>query len=163
MVLESRPFQGGFEDFLESRSLRVKDTSGPGRISLLEDLIYYFTKQHPPSFNTHDPSLLALSYYPLKIVAAEWVRYVEVLKVCVKEYEYSIEQHAQINLLTRLNSDLRDLRSWIRRYMQTMEKLRSVIRFVKKRAESEVDKETYNLVLEDYQHLTEVVEMYGGD
>ena len=37
-----------------------------------------------------DPDLLALAYFPLRIVAGEWVKYVAVMSSGIKEYEYSI-------------------------------------------------------------------------
>ena len=160
LYLGSRPFQGGFEDYLE-RSL--EDTSPrSGHISLLEDLVYYWTKQRPPDFNVRKPTLLSLSYHPLKIVAAEWVRYVDVLSLCIKQYEYSTEKHTETKVLGKLNQDLRDLQSWIRRYIQTLQKLQAAIRFVKYRIKLESNKDRYNLILDDYEYLTTGVKVWGS-
>lgn len=92
MTLESQPFQGGYEDFLQRPSVSDNDPSGPARSSLLEDLVYYWIRERPPTFNPTNPDLLSLAYYPLKIVAAEWVCYVEVLRHRIKQYEYSTEK-----------------------------------------------------------------------
>lgn len=45
----------------------------------MEDLMYYWQMERPRSFHEKDPSLLSMSYYPLKIVAAEWINYAAVM------------------------------------------------------------------------------------
>ena len=165
MTLESQPFQGGYEDFLQRPSFLDSDVSNPVRSSLLEDLVYYWMKEKPPSFNILSPDLLSLAYYPLKIVAAEWVCYIEVLRHCIKQYEYSTERSqlpSENQGLTKLDSDLRALQVWGRRCNQTLYKLHSVIKSIRSRNTTETNKETYDTIVEDYKHIAAMVETYAS-
>src|ERR1700739_2791106 len=77
MILQPRLFQGGFGDFLSPPTYSsIHQMTSPGRLSLFDDLIYYWRKEQPPVFNSASPTLASLSYYPLKIAAAEWVSYI---------------------------------------------------------------------------------------
>ena len=162
MNLQSKLFQGGFEDFLRAPSFSEKNTTSINRISLLEDLIFYWNYKQPQCFECHDPSLLAISFFPSKIVAAEWVRYTEVLSLCVKHYEYSTGELLGAEALVKLDNDLRALQTWVRRSMQSVHKLQSVISFVESRSGSETNKETFDLLIKDYKYLISAVKTYGG-
>lgn len=161
MILQSQPFQGGYEDFLERSSFFDNDMSCPGRSSLLEDLVYYWRKERPPSFNPRSPTLLSLAYYPLKIVAAEWVSYVAVMSNSIKQYEYSTDGPVGTEGLTKLDSDLRSLEAWGRRCLQTSYKLHAVINFLIHRVSKAPDLEQYSLLIEDYEHIAAMVDTYG--
>lgn len=50
--------------------------SGPDRRCLMKDLMYYWSIGRPECFNPKAPTNLAMSYFPLRIVAAEWVYFV---------------------------------------------------------------------------------------
>lgn len=160
-------FQGGYEDFLEPLEEDVSigiDVSalGPSRQGLLKDLIYYWQRKLPDSFNSENPSLLSVALYPLKIVAAEWMNYVAVMNYSIKRYEYTIE-----NLSTLfkepdyLNSDLRDLQTWRRRSLSSQHKLSLVRRFVDFHQIEEVEPEDSTMVLEDYIYITEKIKDYA--
>lgn len=89
------------------------------------EVAHYFLLRPPPSFNPRHPTLESLAYYPLKIVAAEWVKYVTVMQHCIKRYEY---QGDQLPGLEQFNIDLRELQIWRRRSMVSQHKVRNIIR-----------------------------------
>jgi hypothetical protein len=163
VTLESQPFQGGFEDFLQRPSYFEDDVPGPERSSLLDDLMFYWAKELPPAFDAQSPTLLELAYYPLKIVAAEWVVYVEVMHNSI-QYEYSTETFSKNRGLEKLDSDLYSLQVWGVRIIQTMHKLDSVIRFVKSRTamdSKDPKEEPYGLLVRDYEHIASMVRIRG--
>ena len=108
------------------------------------------------------PSLLSLSYYPLKIISAEWMTYLELLYHSIKQYEYSPGNAqpamAQIALL---NADIYALQQWTRRCMATAHKIRYVIDFLKNRVTKEEDRECSALLAEDYKHIALSIDSYS--
>lgn len=164
IILQPKPFQGGYEDFLECAPYsKIQDAnrSGPWRRSLLEDLVFYWMKEHPATFNFEDPTILSLAYYPLKIVSAEWVGYLEVMSHSIKQYEYSTEMNVAAQALAKLDEDLHSLQSWGRRCMQSLHKLRSVVEFIRSRTTSKPGQEEYVSVAEDYEYIAATVDLYG--
>jgi len=163
LVLSSRPFQGGYEDFSERPSFFEPDSRSPGRLSLLEDLVYFWQKERPPAFQSKQPTLLSLTYYPLKIAAAEWVSYVAVMSNSIKQYEYTTEAPlpSQEHGLRKIDSDLRSLEVWGRRCLQTLSKLQSAINFLKYRNKGDTELEQYSLLIQDFEHIAALVNTYG--
>jgi hypothetical protein len=161
LVLPSRPFQGGYEDFSARPSFFEADSGCPGRISLLEDLVYYWEKERPPAFQPEQPTLLSLAYYPLKIAAGEWVGYVAVMSNSIKQYEYSTEAPLEEHSLRKIDSDLRGLEVWGRRCLQTSSKLQSAISFLKYQNKGDTELEQYALLIRDFEHIAALVEAYG--
>ncbi|CAG8981825.1 hypothetical protein HYALB_00013754 [Hymenoscyphus albidus] len=160
----SKPFQGGYEDFLERQAFPDQVNWDPQRSSLRKDLVYYFQKKRPPGFKSKDPTLLSLAYYPLKITAADWVIYIEARSNIIKQYEYSTEAtpgptSAGQKRLTTIDSDLRALQVWGRRSLKTLSKLRSGLRFLKYRTK-DVQEDEYLTLIDDYEHLISMVNIY---
>ena len=125
---------------------------------MLEDLVYYWAEKFPPSFNAKAPTLLSISYYPLKIIAAEWTTHVELMRLSIKQYEYAMDDHSNLPIqLEKLNSDLRNLQGWRHRGMSTQEKIGSVIRFIKSCGLKEPQAELPESLVEDYEHLATCV------
>ena len=108
------------------------------------------------------PSLLSLSYYPLKMVAAEWMTYLELMYHSIKQYEYSPGNArpamAQIALL---NADIYALQQWNRRCMATAHKIQYTIDFLKHRVTKEEDTECSALLTEDYKHIALSIDSYS--
>ncbi|OCK76808.1 hypothetical protein K432DRAFT_259540, partial [Lepidopterella palustris CBS 459.81] len=158
--LPSQLFLGGYEDFLAPPSVHdYKDRrSGPGRLCLMEDLLYYWSLKPPSSFNPKNPSLLCLSHYPLSVVAAEWVKYLGVMYRGIKQYEYrSNESRSFIQQLEILNSDMRDLQSWRRRIISSQQKVLAVARVLQASETSDLR----TSLVGDYEHLAANIEGYG--
>ena len=156
VTLPSRFFLGGYEDFMDPPSVQgAPSRHGElSRRSLLDDLMYYWSLETPQLFDPQNPSLLALCFYPLRIVGAEWVNYIAIMHRSIKHYEYSNSAHGNFILeLEKLNSDMRALQSWRRRSMSSQHKLRSAVRLLRKGHASDPQSECCNSLLEDYDQL----------
>jgi hypothetical protein len=87
-------------------------TNCPGRLSMLDDLIYYWTQELPKVFNPSRPCLHSLSYFPLKIAAAEWMNFSNYMRYSIENYEYSLGSiSTTLTSLTDLQYDLRYIHS----------------------------------------------------
>ncbi|MCJ1303778.1 hypothetical protein MMC08_006589 [Hypocenomyce scalaris] len=164
ITLPSQLFLGGFEDFLDPPSFfdDSNHRSGPLRHALLEDLIYYWKQERPAGFNLEAPTLLSLAYYPLKIVAAEWMNYMAVMSHSIKHYEYSLEDLPGLFQESgRLAADLRALQTWRRRIMSTQHKIQSVVRFIKFHSTKDLDVDCWSFLVDDYNHLANIVDECG--
>jgi len=162
--IQSRPFQGGFEDFLSGPSAPNdgNPNAGPTRRSLLEDLVFYWNDSRPPAFDVIHPTLFSLSYYPLRIIAAEWQVYLEVMYHSTKHYEYSSSNHPHaLAQLATLSSDLSALQKWARRCMATSHKIQRVIGFLKNRSIDDRDADARDLLIEDYEYIASTLAEYG--
>ncbi|KAH9209565.1 hypothetical protein DL95DRAFT_413755 [Leptodontidium sp. 2 PMI_412] len=167
-TIQSRPFQGGFEDFMSPKTYSQCQSSDPTalahlkRSSLLEDLLFYWGDASPSVFKADHPTLLSIANYPLRIVAGEWKVYVEVMSSSIKLHEYSTAITAGTNILTHLDSDLRSLETWGRRQMQNVAKLRHIIRFLNFHMASEIEPGEYAALVEDYEHIITMIDTYGN-
>ncbi|KAI9675558.1 MAG: hypothetical protein M1822_008911 [Bathelium mastoideum] len=160
--LRSSLYLGGYEDFLDEPLLGEGEILSPPRRGLLEDLLYYWTSL-PPHFNTASPSLMSFSYYPVRVVAAEWVKYITVMQTSIKQYEYSNKGLSDfLDELQKLHSDLRVLQSWRRRIMSTKQKLKATSRLLRSwQAGNSDDSETVAPMLEDYRYIAGSVNESG--
>ena len=86
---------------------------GPQRGCLLDDLLYYWRNWPLQGLKTRNPSLLSLSNHPLRIIAGEWMVYLQVLYHSPKQYEFKSDTIPvaleQINILY---ADLFSLQEW---------------------------------------------------
>jgi hypothetical protein len=155
--LRTQPFLGAYEDFLGPIPFSKFSQQGKGdlRGGMLRELIYYWSRSSPACFDPTDPSLQSLAYYPLRIVAAEWVKYVAVMQYCIKQYEY---QHDRLPELERFNKDLRELQGWRRRSMMSKGKVRSILRLLKSNERGCQDLEA---LIEDYELISTKIEEAG--
>lgn len=107
----------------------------------------------PTIFDPSGPTLWALSYYPLKIVAAEWVNYIAVMSFALKRNEASdISSDLEADL-DKLSSSIRELQGWRRRILTTMEKIRQVIRYIHLPESSDSCFEDWAALCEDYEFI----------
>ncbi|KAF2141143.1 uncharacterized protein K452DRAFT_327339 [Aplosporella prunicola CBS 121167] len=159
----SKPFLGGYEDFQNAElSYKSEVTCGPKRSGLIEDLVYYWKRQKPLFFEPKSPILLHLAYFPLRIVAAEWVNYLTVMHHSIKEYEYKIGGLSDMpQELERLSSDLQTLQSWRRRSMSSEQKLRATARFIRDSYDTKQRNSSWETIAEDYDHLATRVVSFG--
>jgi CorA-like Mg2+ transporter protein len=161
--LKSQPFQGGFEDFLEPTPYSKDVCSNTFRLpktSVLEDLVSYWGGETPHSFKADQPTLLSLAYFPLRIVAGEWMVYAHTWSTNIKPYEYSTNIAAGTTSLDKLDADLRTLQSYGRSHIQSMLKLRYIIGAVQSHNASEPSPESYTAIVEDYEDISAVMKMY---
>ncbi|KAL4939898.1 hypothetical protein BDV06DRAFT_224619 [Aspergillus oleicola] len=163
--ISSRLFLNGYEDFLPPSSvpLEIKGAYSGFRLSresLLDDLQYYWERELPVMFDPAKPTLFALSFYPLKIIAAEWNNYMAAMSYHLKRHEYAVEAfNRRVMELDKLDAELRSLQAWRRRSLASQQKLASVKHFVNLHAPRLQDY-PYNLsggdargVQDDYNYL----------
>lgn len=161
MRLALRPFLGTYEDFLEppkfSDDWAHLDEAPRG--GMASEFIQYWERCIPPSFDSRNPPLESLAYYPLKIVAGEWVKYVAVMQHCIKMYEYRGDQLPD---LEQFNTDLRELQGWRRRSMVSQQKVRAIIRQLKSRDSLEAKgRSSLQFLTEDFEVLSNNIENAG--
>ncbi|KAI1213574.1 uncharacterized protein F4807DRAFT_470863 [Annulohypoxylon truncatum] len=164
------PIQGGFEDFAEMPKysqfrLSAKSDSIPQKSSILQTILHYY-RNPPPNFDSANPSIMALSYYPLKIVGAEWMTYIQLMSCYVKFYEYSFRGHEHRSA----EADIIDLQRWRRRGKQSLHKLYLVELFMDKhlcpqptKPQLNGDMKTipYTTLREDFRYLSTQIEHYS--
>ncbi|KAK8005399.1 hypothetical protein PG990_011436 [Apiospora arundinis] len=151
-----------FEDFREippiSSTLPPKhqQNAAISRRCFRETLLGYF-ESLPPCLDPHNPTILGLSYYPLRIIAAEWMQYTHLMSRYVKHYEFSLKDDLHLRLH---REDIVDLQRWRRRSNQTLHKLMLTEQFIAHRRGAEPDQALWSDVLDDYRFLTTRVEKY---
>jgi len=164
VFVQSQPFQGGFEHFLPRPAFTglVSARSKPERRSLLEDLVFYWRNGQPQGFDSNTLTLVSLSQYPLRIVAAEWMVYLQVMYHSTKQYEFTPGTiSAALEQISVLYADLSDLQKWARRNMATSYKLRYVIDFLRVNTIYDQDVELKTLLLRDFNHIASTAELYS--
>jgi len=134
---------------------------GPGKRSLLEDFVYYWERQRPPQLSDGNPDLLTVAYYPLRICCSRVASYIEMMKHSIKPYEYSTEPLLEVQIFTKLDSDLTALQVWDRRCLQTLHKIRSVMNFSTILYSFNLQDNPFTMIVEDYEHLAGLVDTYG--
>jgi hypothetical protein len=160
--LKLNPYLGTYENFMElpkfSSSEAWRHWKGNIRRGMLDDIIEYWMTALPECFDAADPSIQSLAYYPLKIVAAEWVKYIAIMQHCIKLYEY---EGSQLNL-DKFNMDLRELQGWRRRSMISQRKLRTVVRHLELHfSRNPQHVASIKGILEDYTHINSDIEDVG--
>lgn len=156
-----RPYLGRYENFAKlpaySEDWKSSSQCPPG--GLLDDVIHYWQHYVPSWLDRNDPTIQSLAYFPLRIVAAEWVKYTEVMYDCIKRFEY---QGSQLPKLDDLNTDLRELQSWRRRTLRSQQKCKAIIRKLKafKSTDTEHDAAMSTLI-DDYEAIDENIKVAG--
>lgn len=161
---QAKPFQGGYEDFLSGPLDKegLEPTTGPQRSSLLDDLIFFWSNKLPPNFDVLKPTLLSLSYFPLKIVAAEYMSYLEVMYHSIQGFGYSpSNQLSEIEQVTTLKRNIFTLQAWSRRGIATSEKIRYILEFLEQHNESSCPDDSNTLLIEDYKYIALRVEIHS--
>jgi len=131
----------------------------PLRKGMSYDLEQYWERNIPACFDPQNPTLQSIAFYPLRIVAAEWVKYVAVMHHCLKHYEYGNEGATE---LERLERNLRELQSWRRRSMLSQQKVQSVLRLLRPRIASDLnDKPSLQNLMADFEFINAKIEDYG--
>ena len=162
--LQVQPFQGGFEDFDSGESFLVGTSLeySSERRSLLEDLLFYWRKREPEGFDMNKPTLVSLSYYPLRIIAAEWLMYSGVMFHSNKQHEYAPNFiPVALKHVALLNNDLLCLQAWARRSTATLYKLHDVIGFFQYQRTQDRDVDCCTLLIEDYEDIASFIDTYN--
>jgi Mg2+ and Co2+ transporter CorA len=129
---------------------------------MFDELTYYWVNHSSLVIDTHDTSIRSLSYCPLRMIAAEWSNYIELLGFGLKDGE--IRQMGSVttrNDLEHLDLTLSYLASWSRRVLSTKAKLRDAIDLIHTRPNTKPLTEDWTGLLDDYNHLDLKLSEYG--
>ncbi|RDW81302.1 uncharacterized protein DSM5745_04859 [Aspergillus mulundensis] len=162
--IDSRLFLEGYEDFMPPSPIPLDFESTLwrpqlSRESLLEDIGYYWRREVPEHFDSTKPTLFALTYYPLRIIAAEWNNYMAAMSYHIKRHEYAVEKFNEpVSELDKLYADLRILQVWRRRSLASQQKIAAIEHFValntpSQSSDSDESLENANILQEDFRHL----------
>lgn len=144
-----------FSDDLDSKL-------GPVRSSPLETIVFYLVTQQLQGFDKNHPTLLSISYYPLEIVAAEWMVYLELMYHNIKQYEVLRDSViTSTENITSLSADIHDLQQWARRSIATAHKIRHVIEFLGYCTDKNENADLSAEIREDYEQIAFSVDIYS--
>ncbi|KAL5425035.1 hypothetical protein PMIN06_005666 [Paraphaeosphaeria minitans] len=164
--LASKLFFGGTEDFTMTPTGGVHSRNGnPTTVTnrgMLDELVHYWTEETPLVLTTPKPTVRDIAYYPLKMVAAEWVSYIAVMGMSVREYELSTTLSGDlIAQLETLNANLRILQGWRRRLLSTQAKLRRTLRFIENHVDRKQPSEDWDVLIDDFEFIRTGVAEHG--
>jgi len=129
--------------------------------SPLETLLSCWQCDQPWESNINGLTLLSLAHHPLRMVAAEWMIYLELMFHSIKQYEYSANSvPAALEHIAVLQTDIHALQQWFRRSMSTSQKIRHAIRFLRYWASEEADKPSRAIMIEDYKEIASQIDTY---
>lgn len=164
LTLQTRLFQGGSQDLRPGPAYSddIDPASGPIRASPLESFLYYWGLERPQGFDTKCPTLFSLSYYPLRIIAAEWLVYLELMYHSMKQSEYSPETaQATLGQIAILNDDIYTLQKWARRRIAAAQKIEYTIEFLRYRLSKNDNREHSALLIQDYKRIVSSIDEYS--
>jgi hypothetical protein len=149
----SMPLFGGTEDFLPANFPHKHPAPGTGQ-PMLEQLLYYWTTTRPADFTPEKLTLRALSYYPLRLIAAEWVSYLAVMCFSLQHNDTPpAGSTASPKDLDRINSALISISSWPRRVASSTTSLAKSISFIKDHGQGDTSSDSWKSLQEDYEYL----------
>ncbi|KAF2731814.1 hypothetical protein EJ04DRAFT_578802 [Polyplosphaeria fusca] len=168
VTLNLRPFLSTYEDFLPPPPFDTDYDSppptSPSHQGMYDDMQHYWSLSPPTTFNPTSPTIQSLSYYTLRIVAAEWVKYVAVMQFCLKQYEYNHDALPALSL-DKFDQDLRELQSWRRRTMVSQGKIKGVVRFLAARRRSgagaQHEEDDIELLTSDLEYIHTNIDTVG--
>ena len=121
---------------------------------MLEDLVHYWTKGMPPTFDVADADLLSLSYYPIKIAAGEFMSYANCMRFSIDRYIAHLQADFKMDLKA-LESDLRYLQGWKRRATMFTDRMNRILDDIERH--NAKPSEVWNSVKDDYKFMIEAV------
>ena len=145
------------EPFPSSRGL--DNPAMPRGRGMSYDLEQYWERSVPNCFDPKDPTIQSLAYYPLRIIAAEWVKYVAVMHECLRGHEQKDEGDPA---LKQFDTRLQELQSWRRRTMLSQQKVRSVLRLLRSwMTENPEDMSLLQPLATDFEYISTNIEELG--
>jgi hypothetical protein len=149
----SLPLFGGTEDFLPADFPHQHPTPSTGQ-PMLEQLLYYWTAARSADFTPETLTLRALSYYPLRFIAAEWVSYLAVMCFSLRHNDNPpTGSTSSPKDLDKINSALISISSWPRRVASSITSLGKSISFIKHHGQAETSSDSWTSLQEDYEYL----------
>lgn len=159
--LRSKPFLGLYEDFMlpSDHGQNFQPTAKPRGIGIADDLSHYWERSIPCCFDPKNPTIQSLAYYPLRIIAAEWVKYIAVMNTCLVNHEYRPDKGSALG---KFEMSLRELQSWRRRSIISQRKIQSILsRLESWKAKNPNDTALLQPLITDYQYISLRIDEYG--
>ena len=156
-------FKGGFQDIRPISATFTPDEAEMESLqgSPLETLLSCWKHDKPWESNANGPLLFSLAHHPLRMVAAEWMIYLELMFHSIKQYEYRPDtMPVALDHITALHADIHSLQRWLRRSMSTSQKIRYVIRFLRRSASPGSSKYASTSLIEDYEEIASMIDSY---
>ncbi|KAF2238648.1 hypothetical protein EV356DRAFT_517924 [Viridothelium virens] len=115
--------------------------------------------QEALQFDRKNPTLWSLACCPLQIVAKEWVRYIDVMRSSIMQYEYSSPDLLSTDHeRNELRSDLNALRFWGRRFATARQDIEATLDFLySNNASNSLPERSLSLLLDYYRRKSTVV------
>ncbi|KAF4453130.1 Zinc transport protein ZntB [Fusarium austroafricanum] len=153
----AKAMYSGFEDFQPAQPFSDFSSGQANqawdKASILDSLVHYFCSEQSHC----SPSILSISYYPMRVVLSEWNLYIHLTSRFSKYYEYSLR-----DMPARLHDDdIIDLQRWRRRCKQSRHKLALLFQYINYWEKHENDKESWILIQKDIDYLRRQLQEYG--
>lgn len=161
--IQVRLFKGGCQDICPSQVVLdgVGVQSDSSQASPLETLLSCWETDKLWESNANGPTLFYFAHHPLRMVAAEWMNYLESMFHNFKQYEYSPSTvPAALEHIAELPADIYSLRQWLHCSLSTSQKIRYVIRFLRRHASTEIDTCSSAALMEDYEEISSMIGAY---
>lgn len=129
--------------------------------SLLEKLLESW-ESSAQDFAQNDLNLKTLSYYPLRLIATEWVNYIEVVRVSLRNNSSPPSNTtASPEDLERIKSAVTSASSWPRRVASSTVSLRRSVLFIKKHSRLDDNSTNWEALRDDYEYITASLVQHG--
>ena len=140
--MPGEPYQGGYPDFMRYKDLNdTCSTPGPSRVSMLEDLSYYWT-QYGKDLVVKDDPIIA-TFFLKKIIASNYLLLVGYIGALLSELDYDVSRRDRP--ISRLQIEWveerwKDLQAWTRQCSKYCESLEETMDSFEIPMEGEVSK-----------------------
>jgi hypothetical protein len=133
--LKHHLLHGGQQDFIpypsgleQSREFAQKASNGPSRVSMLEDICFYFIT-HPEVLGSAGTDPAVATIFLKKMAATNWMQLVDYFNACAHNLENQFSKNSSFDFF-RIETMERwwgDIHSWHRRCVQYCEEANSIL------------------------------------
>ncbi|KAE9367591.1 hypothetical protein N431DRAFT_494540 [Stipitochalara longipes BDJ] len=154
---------GGQQDFIpypngldQSRRFVQKASNGPSRVSMLEDICFYFIT-HPEVFDPtgNDPTIATI--FLKKMAATHWMHLVDYLNASAHNLEHQFSKNSSFDVFRTdtMEGWWGDIHLWHRRCVQYCEEANGILLALRIPLKSVLETEEYNPMnsREDFTHI----------
>ncbi|KAF8535911.1 hypothetical protein BDD12DRAFT_782107 [Trichophaea hybrida] len=148
--------RGGYTHIPEILTCSSQVDTGPKCISLMDDMVYFWTSQQLPfHFNISDPDIFSISYFGLRMVASEWWCFLSLTQGAVETFETSLEyERPEENDHRRIENNLANLQKMKRRFNTFRENLDATLGIFKSHLYRDADHEFVSAMEEDFREIS---------
>ncbi|KAF8544996.1 hypothetical protein BDD12DRAFT_872198 [Trichophaea hybrida] len=128
----------------------------PQHVSLLDDLVYFWTPQRLPfQFNSSDLNMFSIDYFGLRIVSRECLCFLSLTQDTIETFERSLEgEHSEQDDYKRMENNLANLQKMKRRYNYFGGNIDATIAIFKSHLYLNADAEFVSAMEHDFRELS---------